>query len=185
MHARHAALLGSLLLAGGLAACGGGHRAAEPSSRIDCRPRARRFHTLPSFKPTGFCVAARTGARLTDDKILVTPRPDAKLNPGEQYGPMIVSSDGKLLWYQPRPDKVHDLKVIQADGRPELAFWQRHGAAGGYYQLLDGHYRPAGRVRAGHGFGTNLHELAVTADGKAWVSADVRRNGIVEYVVQE
>lgn len=128
---------------------------------------------------------SRDGARLTDDKILVTPRPDPRVNRSEQFGPMMLSTDGKLLWFQPRPDKVHDLKVIDVGGRPTLAFWQRHGSSGGYYQLLDEHYRPIGRVRTARGYGTNLHELAVTADGNAWLSADVKRRGIVEFVVQE
>ena len=62
---------------------------------------------------------SRDGARLTDDKILVTPRPDPKVNRSEQFGPMMLSTDGKLLWFQPRPDKVHDLKVIDVGGRPD------------------------------------------------------------------
>src|SRR4051812_3621958 len=145
-------------------ACGGGGRKADaartatpqtlatvaastPSSRIDCRPRTRRFRTLPRFRPTGLCLVARSGAKLTNDLLLVTPRPDKQKNRGEQYGPMILTTDGKLLWYQPRPDKVHDLKVIRVSGQPALAFWQR--GHGGYYQLLDEHYRPVGRVRAG------------------------------------
>src|SRR3954447_12999013 len=176
-----------------IAACGG-HRKADADSattakatagRLDGHPRRRRFRPLPSFKPTGICLVARHGARLTDDKILVTPRPDRKRNPNEQIGRMILSTDGKLLWYEPRPDKVHDLKVIDIGGRRALAFWQRHGSGGSYYQLLDEHYRPIGRVRAGHGFATDLHELAVGADGNAWLSADVLRHGILEYVVQE
>jgi hypothetical protein len=130
-------------------------------------------------------MVAREGARLTGDQILVTPRPDPKVNKSEQFGPMILSTDGKLLWYEPRPDKVHDLKVVSAGGHPALAFWQRHGTRGGYYQLLNEHYRSAGRVDTGHGYPTNLHELAVTPDGNAWVSADVRRRGVIEFVVQE
>jgi len=180
-------------------ACGGGGRRADaareaaphtiarvaastPSSRIDCRPRLRRFRTLPQLKPTAFCLVARSGARLTADLLLVTPRPDPRVNRSEQFGPMIISNDGKLLWYERRPDKVHDLKVVQVDGRPALAFWQR--GKGGAYQLLDEHYRPIGRIRAGHGHATNLHELVVTPGGDAWVSSDVKRRGIIEYVVQ-
>src|SRR5438552_7486769 len=124
-----------------LAACGGGHRAnaagrasgagpativrvaaSVPSSRLDCHLRKRRFRTLPSFRPVGICLVAREGARLTDDTILVTPRPDPRVNKSEQFGPMILSTDGKLLWYEPRPDKVHDLKVLAVGGRPMLAF---------------------------------------------------------------
>src|SRR5256714_1465005 len=147
-------------------ACGGGGRravaarvatpqtiatvaASTPSSRIDCRPRPRRFKTLPGLRPTGFCLVARAGAKLTSDLLLVTPRPDPRVNKSEQFGPMIVSTDGKLLWYERRPDKVHDLKVVQVDGRPALAFWQR--GKGGAYQLLDEHYRPIAQVRERRG----------------------------------
>src|SRR6478752_1418060 len=136
-----------------LIACGGGSRHAATAARtgpLHCKPEVRRFRTLPTFRPTGFCVAARPGA--TSDLLLVTPRPAASA--GKQYGPMIISSDGKLLWYQPRPDKVHDLKVVQVDGGPALAFWQR--GHGGSYVLLDDHYRQIGRVREGRGRGTDL-----------------------------
>jgi len=119
-----------------LVACGGGGHQAQ-ARRVDCQPAVRRFHTLPGLRPTGFCVATRPEAKLTSDKLLVTPRPDPRVNKGEQFGPMIVSTGGKLLWFDRRPDKVHDLKVVRLDGRPAIAFWQRHGSSGGYYQLLD------------------------------------------------
>jgi hypothetical protein len=102
---------------------------------------------------------------------------------------MIVSNNGRLLWYDPRPYKVHDLKMIVYGGKPALAYFQvRKG--GGYYQLLDRHYQPIARVRAGHGFSTNLHELQVTPQGTAYVSADVpvhvpRIGTVIEFVVQE
>jgi Arylsulfotransferase (ASST) len=192
------ALAAAVPCAAAVIACGGAGRKADaartatpqtiatvaastPSSRVDCRPRTRRFRTLPSFKPTGFCLVARGGAKLTNDLLLVTPRPDPQVDKNEQFGPMILSADGKLLWYEPRPDKVHDLKAIQVNGQPALAFWQR--GHGGSYQLLDEHYRPIGRVRAGRGRGTDLHELVVTPSG-AWVSSNVKRGSIVEYVVQ-
>ena len=199
MSRRRIALAAAVPCAAAVIACGGGGHKADaartatpqtiatvaastPSSRIDCRPRTRRFRTLPSLKPTGFCLVARRGAKLTNDLLLVTPRPDPRIDKNEQFGPMILRADGKLLWYEPRPDKVHDLKVIQVNGQPALAFWQR--GHGGSYLLLDEHYRPIGRVRAGRGRGTDLHELVVTASGEAWVSANVKRGSIVEYVVQ-
>src|SRR5947208_10715527 len=61
--------------------------ASTPSSRIDCRPRLRRFKTLPNLKPTGFCLVSRSGAKLTNDLLLVTPRPDPRVDKSEQFGP--------------------------------------------------------------------------------------------------
>jgi Arylsulfotransferase (ASST) len=157
----------------------------ESSRLLSCHLRHRRFHTLPSLKPTGFCVARRSGTTPAADDILVTPRPDPKKNPGDQFGPMIVSSTGKLLWYESRPDKVHDLKAVTYKGRPTLALFQKLPRGRGYYQLLDQHYRPVARVRAGHGYSTNLHELALTPQGTAYVSADVNVRKVTEYVVEE
>jgi hypothetical protein len=130
-------------------------------------------------------VARRQGATPAPEDILVTPRPDPKKNPGDQFGLMIVSSDGKLLWYERRPDKVHDLKVASYQGKPVLAFFQKRNGGRGYYQLLDQHYRPVARVRAGHGYSTNLHELALTPNGTAYVTADVTVHKVTEYVVEE
>jgi Arylsulfotransferase (ASST) len=159
------------------------------SKPLWCKLQHRRFHTLPGFRPEGICVARHAGMRVADDKILVTPRPDPRRNRGEQYGPMILSSKGWLLWYEPRPYKVHDLKQVTYRGRPALAFFQV-SKGGGYYQLLDRHYEPIAQVRTGHGFQTNLHELQVTPQGTAYVSADVpvqvpRIGTVIEYVVQE
>src|SRR3954469_11215794 len=87
-------------------------QAAARSRALTCRLRRRRFQTLPGLRPTPFCVAVRRGAAVSGDAILVTPRPDPRRNPHEQFGLMLVSSDGKLLWYRRRPAKVHDLKAV-------------------------------------------------------------------------
>src|SRR3954469_6850068 len=85
---------------------------ATGGQRLACRLRRLRFHTLPALHPTGFCVAHRAGASPVTRGLLVTPRPDPRKNPGEQFGLMLISPGGKLLWYQRRPTKVHDLKVV-------------------------------------------------------------------------
>jgi hypothetical protein len=154
-----------------------------------CKLQHRRFHTLPGFRPEGICMARRAGMRLAPDKILVTPRPDSRLNRGEQYGLMMLSGSGQLLWYEPRPNKPHDFKTITYRGKPALAYFQTQ-AGGGHYQLLDQHYRPLAQIRPGHGFRTNLHELQVTPRGTAYISADVpvhvpRLGTVIDFVVQE
>jgi hypothetical protein len=159
----------------------------QSSRRLSCRLRRPRFHTLPGLRPTGFCVALRRGAPHPQEDLLVTPRPDPRKNPGAQFGLMLISPDGKLLFYQRRPTKVHDLKVVRYHGQRMLAFFQQD-ADHGYYQLLDDRYRPVQRITA-HGYPTNLHELQVLPDGTAYVSADhpVRQadgRTVVEYVVQ-
>src|SRR6476661_3653916 len=158
------------------------------SARLTCRLRRPRFHTLPDLEPTGFCLAVRAGRRPTGQDILVTPRPDPKRHPGAQFGLMIISPDGKLLWYRRAPTKVHDLKMVRYRGRPMLAYFQQDGSHG-YYQLLDDHYAPVQQIVAARGRSTNLHELQIEPDDTAWVSADsrVQRAGggpVVQFVVQ-
>jgi hypothetical protein len=167
---------------GAMAGCS--HATSAPrDGRLSCTLRRPRFHTLPALKPTGFCLAVRRGAPAPTEDLAVTPRPDPRKNPGEQFGLMLLSPDGRLLWYERRPTKVHDLKVVIYHGRPALAFFQQHGRHG-YYQLLDEHYRPLRRITAAHGYSTNLHELQLTGD-TAWVSADVHVGSVIEYVVQQ
>ena len=166
------------------------HRSATASRvadsrRLDCKLRRRHFRTLPHVRPTPFCVAVRRGAKVAGEAILVTPRPDPKRNPHEQFGLMLISSDGKLLWYMRRPYKVHDLKPVTYHGQPALAFFERD-SAGGYYELLDQQYRRVVRIRAGHGDPTDEHELRLTPDGMAYVGSDpVKRGNIADYVVRE
>jgi hypothetical protein len=165
-------------------------KVAASKRLLSCHIRQRRYVTEPGLRLTGFCMATRNGSKLADEDILISPRPDPKKNPGQQFGPMILSNSGKLLWYESRPDKVHDLKVVTYKGQPALAFFQKAPKGRGYYLLLDQHYRPLARVRAGHGYSTNLHELQVTPRGTAYLSADVtaRVRGagkVTGYVVEE
>jgi len=192
-----------------LAGCGGGasHPAAHPRAaaapqvvqvarvatetqvasgarRLRCRLQRRHFVTLPGLRPTPFCVAVRRGAAVAQDAFLVTPRPNPVAHPDEQFGLMLVSSTGKLLWYDRRPAKVHDLKTVTYRGQPMLAFFER--GHGGFDELLDQHYRLVARFHA-VGMRTDEHELRVGDDGTAWVGSDpvVRHGRLNDYVVQQ
>jgi hypothetical protein len=161
--------------------------AAAQSRRLTCRLQRRHYRTLPNVRPTPFCVAVRRGAKVHAGAILVSPRPDPRRNPHEQFGLMLVSRSGKLLWYMPRPAKVHDLKMVRYGGppaQPMLAYFERTG--GGFYQLLDEHYRPVTKIRADGG-PTDEHELRVAGDGTAWLGSDptVRGGKLYDYVAQQ
>src|SRR6059058_5269822 len=56
--------------------------ASSSPNRLWCKLQHRRFKTLPALKPEGFCFARRTGLSLAKDDILVSPRPDPRVNPG-------------------------------------------------------------------------------------------------------
>jgi hypothetical protein len=162
--------------------------AAGPES--ECRLRYRRFRTLPALRPVGFCVKRRRGAKPAPGHILVSPRPpDAR--GGRQFGLMIVSDNGRLLWYARRSNVVHDLKTVEYRGQRLLAFYYRKPRGDSYYELLDDRYRLVRRITAGNGLRVNGHELQLTDRGTAYVGIyrglTLPRGGrrITEYVIQE
>ena len=97
---------------------------------------------------------------------------------------MLISGDGKLLWYMRRPYKVHDLKPVTYNGRPALAFFERTRRR--LLRAARPAYRRIVRIRAGHGDPTDEHELQLTPRGMAYVGSDpVKRGNIADYVVRE
>jgi Arylsulfotransferase (ASST) len=85
---------------------------------------------------------------------------------------MIVTSSGRIVWYSPRVDRVHNLSTIVLRGRRLLALYQRRDPARkGYYELLDSHYHVVQRVRIGDGYATDSHEFQVTRAGTAYLDS--------------
>ena len=159
-------------------------RVATTTRNLHCRLRTRRLHTLPHLRPAPACVALRRGTAPPDEGILVTPRPNPGRHPDADFGLMLFSGDGKLLWYDRRPDKVHDLKQVTLGGRQRLAFFQKR-EGDPFYEFLDERYRRVHRVRTGRGYPTDEHELQLTPDGGAFMASEVARRGVLDYVVQE
>lgn len=119
-----------------------------------------------------------------------------------QNGPMIVDDGGQPIWFDPLRDGdlATDFRVQTYDGRPVLTWWQGKTAAGdgdGKGVIYDDHYRLLKTVKAGNGYGSDLHEFNVTPQGQALLTAYHRvrmdlsrfggsKNGIViDCVVQE
>ena len=122
--------------------------------------------------------------------MLVTPRPHFPPRPRDEFAAMIVSNSGRLLWYLPSRERIHDLKTIRYRGQTLLAVYHRRPRRRGFYELRDRHYRVVGRVVAGRGLGTNSHELQVTSRGTAYLS-NYRRlrlpgvGRVIEFVIHE
>ena len=167
-------------------------RQFPPQPRLglgDCRPRRRRFVTLPRLRPEAFCISRRPAGRAAPGYILVTPRSHPERRASEQHGVMMVSSRGHLIWYAARPDVARDAKTVIYRGRRMLAFYQGAGGSS-YYVLLDDAYREVMQIRAGNGYRTNTHEMQISGRGTAWISAyqPVRlRSGrvVTDNVIQE
>jgi len=94
-----------------------------------------------------------------------------------QWGPMIIDGAGRLVWFQPAPKEnaAMDLKVESYQGRPVLVWWQGYianlGVGFGTDEIYDSSYRPVAQVRAGNGYWADLHDIQITPQGSAFITA--------------
>jgi hypothetical protein len=94
-----------------------------------------------------------------------------------QAGPMILDQSGALVWFRPLPANVFatDLRVQEYLGKPVLTWWQGdvsvHGYGIGEGVIADQAYADIAHVRAGNGVHVDLHELQLTKQGTALVTA--------------
>ena len=115
-----------------------------------CRLERRRFRTLPRLRPTALCVTrARPGDAHTEGRLLVTPRPWRASEATTQFGAMIVSDAGRILWFKRARTALVDLKVVRYRGRPHLAMYHQRRGRRNAYEILDHHYRRVARIFAG------------------------------------
>lgn len=145
--------------------------AAAPGARAASTTLS--FHSAPGLHPP----------RLT-----LTPDPDRGsgdifLTPFNslQLGPMIVDSQGRLVWFRPLSHgEALNLQVQRYRSRPVLTWWQGplsfgHGTIYGLGEdvIADSSYRTVAVVRAGHGYTADLHEFQITPQGTALLDAYV------------
>jgi Arylsulfotransferase (ASST) len=121
-------------------------------------PRIRIFHSAP---------ASRAGG---DIFLSVYPGPG-------QTGPEIMAPDGQLVWFLPLATGTFATNVLVQRylGKPVLTWWQgtisHHGFGFGEGEIYDEHYRPLASVAAGNGIAEDLHELQLTPQGTALITA--------------
>ena len=95
-----------------------------------------------------------------------------------QSGPMIVNSQGGLVWYQPVPtgEVATDLQVESYRGQPVLTWWQGRipailGVGFGTDEIYSSSYAPIASVSAGNGYEADLHDFQLTPQGSAFLTA--------------
>ena len=113
---------------------------------------------------------------------------------------MIIDDAGELVWFRPTvPASVINLRATTYRGKPALTWWEgrtKHGLGIGDHVIADHAYREIARFPAGNGLGSDLHELILTPEGTALVTAyDIPtvdrssvgsgRGRVIEGVVQE
>jgi hypothetical protein len=115
-------------------------------------------------------------------------------------GAMITDDAGELVWFRPTvPASVLNLRVAVYKGKPVLTWWEgktKHGLGIGDHVIADASYREIARFPAGNGRGSDLHELLLTPQGTALITAydiptvdrasvGASRGRVVEGIVQE
>ncbi|HEX4483902.1 MAG TPA: arylsulfotransferase family protein [Solirubrobacteraceae bacterium] len=128
------------------------------------------FASAPTLQPPTVSLTATPEAATGSDIFMTTDS-----NYG-QNGAIIIDGSGRLVWFQPaaKGNAVEDLQVQSYAGKPVLTYWQGHidlGVGFGSDTILGTNYRPIASVTAGNGYYADLHELKLTAQGSAYVSA--------------
>ncbi|MGH9170680.1 MAG: arylsulfotransferase family protein [Acidimicrobiales bacterium] len=132
------------------------------------------YKSLVDFRPPPIAVDARRSGALSG--VVLT---DCHGGTGQQ-GPMIIGSDGSLVWFNPISDggtptrRAFNLRVQQYRGQPVLTWFEGavvdgHGA--GHYNITDTSYRQLATVEAANGLQGDLHEFFLTDAGTAVFSA--------------
>ncbi len=128
------------------------------------------FVSQPTLRPPTVSVTTSSQAAAAGDIFLT---PDSGRG---QNGAMIVDGRGRLVWFQPaaKGNQITDLQVQSYAGQPVLTFWRGHvdlGVGFGSDEILSANYRPLTSVHAGNGYYADLHELQLTRQGSAYLSA--------------
>ena len=167
-----------LLAAMVVAAAFGGHADARM-----CHLYAQRLHTHPEFGAIRYCVVHHAERSTATGNLFLA----LWKSHGNGNALMILTRDGRLVWYRTNPTGVRDLKVVKYGGRRMLAYYEWGTRA---YSLLDNHYREVARIHTIHLL-TDMHDFEVTAHGTAYLASYHNRrlstNGplIRDYTVQE
>ncbi|HEY2180117.1 MAG TPA: arylsulfotransferase family protein [Solirubrobacteraceae bacterium] len=94
-----------------------------------------------------------------------------------QAGPMILDQSGALVWFRPLPTNTFatDFRVQEYLGQPVLTWWQGdisvHGFGIGEGVIADASYTDIARVRGANGLQADLHELQLTPQATALITA--------------
>ncbi len=127
----------------------------------------QHFVSRPELLPPTVTVSTDTGTHAPGD-IFLAPY----AGPG-QYGPMILDSSGRLIWFKPVPHgaRAADLRVQEYDGKPVLTWWEDPLVSGGRHEagivIANSSYKDVQIVRAGNGYQPDLHAFEITPQGTA------------------
>jgi hypothetical protein len=151
-------------------------RAYVAMTPMESPPKAKpgtvqSFVSQPSLHPPSVQVNVASSAP-GGDAVFVAPTHGAG-----QWGPMIIDQTGQLVWFQaaPRGSVAMNLQAQSYEGQPVLAWWQgyisRLGLGLGTNLIYNSSYQPVARIAGGNGYPADLHELQITPQGSAFITA--------------
>jgi hypothetical protein len=130
------------------------------------------FRSAPTLEPAVLTVTKTSAAARRDGDIMIAAYP----GPGPT-GPTIYAPNGQLVYFKPLPRSTFaaDVRVQRYDGKPVLTWWQgtisKHGFGLGEGEIYSQSYAHVATVHAGDGLAEDLHELTLTPDGAALITA--------------
>ena len=94
-----------------------------------------------------------------------------------QRGPMIFDDHGQPVWFRRTKNVAIDFRRQTYKGKPVLTWWEgtisKIGTGEGVGKIFDQSYRQIAEVRAGDGLQADVHELLLTPQGTALITAYV------------
>jgi hypothetical protein len=139
-------------------------RLAEPGFSPRKAGDVMRFESRPDLQPAAVKIT-KNAESTAHGYIFLGPEEGPVSD-----GPMIIGSDGHLVWYKPLPrnELASDFRVQTYDGQQVLTWWQGGWNAGigrGEDVISNSAYEVIKYVNAANGMDADLHEFQITRNG--------------------
>jgi len=146
--------------------------------------KLEHFQSAPGLRPPKISVSKADPGETSS--IFLTPLPAPTIHPSAEHvlelhpvgpgGPMILNSQGQLVWFDqlPASEEATNLQLTSYEGKPALAWWQgkvtvwAYGVGEGV--IANSSYQTLATVKAGNGYPLDIHDLQITPEGSAFVS---------------
>jgi Arylsulfotransferase (ASST) len=138
------------------------------------------FVSRPDLTPPALTLAHHGSTSSDPSYFILSPAGYPRSGPGTP-GLMILDRAGRIVWYSPNTgfpaSKAQgriDLKVQSYQGQPVLTWWEGQVITGygeGQAIIADSSYRTIATVKAGHGLHADLHELVISPQNTALITA--------------
>lgn len=142
--------------------------AAVNVASASAQPTTVTFHSAPSLRAPVVYVSGKDPDPAAGDIFV-----DAQNS--VQAGPVILSPNGQLIWFDPLPNRgvARNVEVQRYGGQWVITFWQGYGHAFGVGRdvVLNHAYQTIAVVRAGNGFTADTHSFQITPQGTALIAA--------------